>query len=250
MATWFDLTFTGDPTERDFRRVAELAAQGFTSGQLLNDPEDADEEGPATGWHFPSPPPGAPLGQAVTPAQLAMLSPAASTTRPGGVGVELCDPNTGTAAFVEDVRAFLAEQLDRDDMTLDEIAAEVVAIATGASPYMPTDDDQPDDPAWSALHQGPSPTPGQDVTFGPDAQPEDWRDGIYLGDADGQAAVLPRIGGELAAQTYPRRTYGDIYLVVPYTQVRGTYMVCSVPSSTELAAVGRFNAGQLPRQEN
>lgn len=38
MATWFEITFTGDPTEADFKRVAELAADGFTSGQLINEP--------------------------------------------------------------------------------------------------------------------------------------------------------------------------------------------------------------------
>ncbi len=37
-ATWFTITFEGEPTEADFARVAELAAGGFTSGQLINDP--------------------------------------------------------------------------------------------------------------------------------------------------------------------------------------------------------------------
>lgn len=36
MATWFTITFEGEPTEADFARVAELAAEGCTSGQLLN----------------------------------------------------------------------------------------------------------------------------------------------------------------------------------------------------------------------
>jgi hypothetical protein len=36
MATWFEITYTGEPTEADYARVAELAAQGFTSGQLIN----------------------------------------------------------------------------------------------------------------------------------------------------------------------------------------------------------------------
>ncbi len=49
MATWWELTFTGEPTEADFRRVAEMAAQGFTSGQLINEPRAELEEGPATG---------------------------------------------------------------------------------------------------------------------------------------------------------------------------------------------------------
>lgn len=40
MATWFEITYTGEPTEDDYARVAELAAQGFTSGQLINEPED------------------------------------------------------------------------------------------------------------------------------------------------------------------------------------------------------------------
>lgn len=41
MATWFEITYTGEPTEADYARVAELAAQGFTSGQL-NGGEDED----------------------------------------------------------------------------------------------------------------------------------------------------------------------------------------------------------------
>jgi hypothetical protein len=44
MATWFTITFEGEPTESDFARVAELAAQGFTSGQLINEPPDEPEE--------------------------------------------------------------------------------------------------------------------------------------------------------------------------------------------------------------
>jgi hypothetical protein len=46
MATWFTIEFTGEPTEADFRRVSELAAEGYTSGQLIND--DEDEEGSTT----------------------------------------------------------------------------------------------------------------------------------------------------------------------------------------------------------
>lgn len=57
MATWFEITFTGDPTENDFERVAELAAQGFTSGQLISEPGDEETEGPATGY------PAQPLGE-------------------------------------------------------------------------------------------------------------------------------------------------------------------------------------------
>ena len=40
MATWFEIIYTGEATESDYQRVAELAAEGYTSGQLLNDPED------------------------------------------------------------------------------------------------------------------------------------------------------------------------------------------------------------------
>jgi hypothetical protein len=39
MASWFEIIYTGDPTENDYRRVAELAAQGFTEGQLINEDE-------------------------------------------------------------------------------------------------------------------------------------------------------------------------------------------------------------------
>lgn len=40
MATWFEITFTGDPTEADFQHVSDAAALGMTSGQLINDPDD------------------------------------------------------------------------------------------------------------------------------------------------------------------------------------------------------------------
>jgi hypothetical protein len=49
MATWFEITFTGEPTEGDFERVSELAAQGCTIAQLINEPGDELREGPATG---------------------------------------------------------------------------------------------------------------------------------------------------------------------------------------------------------
>jgi len=39
MATGFEITYFGEPTEADWARVAELAAQGYTSGQLVNDDE-------------------------------------------------------------------------------------------------------------------------------------------------------------------------------------------------------------------
>jgi hypothetical protein len=39
MATYWTLTFEGEPTEADFERVSEMTAQGFTSGQLINEPE-------------------------------------------------------------------------------------------------------------------------------------------------------------------------------------------------------------------
>lgn len=42
MATWFEITYTGEPTEADYARVAELAAQGYTSGQLINEEDDED----------------------------------------------------------------------------------------------------------------------------------------------------------------------------------------------------------------
>lgn len=54
MATWWTLTFEGEPTEADFARVAEMTAQGYTSGQLANEPGAELEEGPATGvWAVP-----------------------------------------------------------------------------------------------------------------------------------------------------------------------------------------------------
>jgi hypothetical protein len=53
MATWWEVTFTGEPTENDFARVSEMTAQGFTSGQLINEPGDELAEGPATGYYAP-----------------------------------------------------------------------------------------------------------------------------------------------------------------------------------------------------
>jgi hypothetical protein len=44
MATWFTITYEGEPTEDDYARVSELAAQGFTSGQLINDPVPGSPE--------------------------------------------------------------------------------------------------------------------------------------------------------------------------------------------------------------
>jgi hypothetical protein len=41
MATWFQIEYTGEPTQADRERAAELIAQGYTSGQLRGEP-DAD----------------------------------------------------------------------------------------------------------------------------------------------------------------------------------------------------------------
>jgi hypothetical protein len=49
MATWWELTFTGEPAEGDFEHVAGMVKQGFTSGQLTSEPGGEDREGPATG---------------------------------------------------------------------------------------------------------------------------------------------------------------------------------------------------------
>jgi hypothetical protein len=47
MATWFEITFTGDPTDEDRERAAELIRDGFTSGQLAGtlaeEPGEHDE---------------------------------------------------------------------------------------------------------------------------------------------------------------------------------------------------------------
>jgi hypothetical protein len=40
MATWWEITFTGDPTEDDLEHVAELIREGFTSGQLIERPDE------------------------------------------------------------------------------------------------------------------------------------------------------------------------------------------------------------------
>ena len=40
MATWFKIVYTGEPTEADEQRVSELAAQGYTEGELINDEDE------------------------------------------------------------------------------------------------------------------------------------------------------------------------------------------------------------------
>lgn len=62
MATWWEITFTGEPTEGDFEHVAEMVKEGFTSGQLVNDEDDAMREGPATGYWGPEGGPGKKAG--------------------------------------------------------------------------------------------------------------------------------------------------------------------------------------------
>lgn len=44
-ATWFEVTFTGDPTDEDREHAAELIREGYNSGQLSGLPDDdADDE--------------------------------------------------------------------------------------------------------------------------------------------------------------------------------------------------------------
>jgi hypothetical protein len=50
MATWFVIKFEGKPTEADFARVAELAAQGYTSGKLTNEPGAERAENAASSY--------------------------------------------------------------------------------------------------------------------------------------------------------------------------------------------------------
>lgn len=40
MATWFEIVYTGEPTEDDQARVAEMVVQGYTSGELINDDDE------------------------------------------------------------------------------------------------------------------------------------------------------------------------------------------------------------------
>jgi len=47
MASWWELTFTGEPTAADFERVEDMVAQGFTGGQLADDDTDAPVTGAA-----------------------------------------------------------------------------------------------------------------------------------------------------------------------------------------------------------
>lgn len=49
MATWFEIEFTGEPTDADRERVAELVRDGFTSGQLLSEAVTEDEMPVMTG---------------------------------------------------------------------------------------------------------------------------------------------------------------------------------------------------------
>lgn len=41
MATWWSITFTGEPTDTDLEHVARLIQEGYTSGQLIE--EEIDE---------------------------------------------------------------------------------------------------------------------------------------------------------------------------------------------------------------
>lgn len=43
LATWWQIEFTGDPTEEDLEHVAGLVKEGFTSGQLIEDEAGAGE---------------------------------------------------------------------------------------------------------------------------------------------------------------------------------------------------------------
>jgi hypothetical protein len=43
MASWFEITFTGDPTDADRERAADLIRGCCTEGQLLNEPDEDDE---------------------------------------------------------------------------------------------------------------------------------------------------------------------------------------------------------------
>lgn len=43
MATWFEIIYTGEPTAADYQRVSALAAEGYTSGELINGDEDIEE---------------------------------------------------------------------------------------------------------------------------------------------------------------------------------------------------------------
>jgi hypothetical protein len=105
--------------EADRRNEPEVEWAGRTFGQLT-----ADEKARVTRQA---------AGQLQTELQAA--APAIAQV------LDEADRTDRTAA----VEQFLDEQLDRDDMTLAEIAAEAVAIATGASTYEPVEDE--DDPA-------------------------------------------------------------------------------------------------------
>jgi hypothetical protein len=76
----------------------------------------------------------------------------------GGRSLAACDHPAVPAAVAEAVRQFLDEQLGRDDMTLAEIAAEAVAIATGASTFEPVED-EPTSYEPARLQAGPRPDP-------------------------------------------------------------------------------------------
>ena len=54
MAAWWEITFTGDPTEDDLEHVARAIRQGFTSGQLTEADELASKAGEGYTWLGPS----------------------------------------------------------------------------------------------------------------------------------------------------------------------------------------------------
>lgn len=44
MATWWAIMFTGDPTDEDLEHVTDLIRQGFTSGNLIEEPTATERE--------------------------------------------------------------------------------------------------------------------------------------------------------------------------------------------------------------
>ena len=47
MATWWEITWYGEPTDEDRERAATMIREGFTSGQLVNEPGAELRGGPA-----------------------------------------------------------------------------------------------------------------------------------------------------------------------------------------------------------
>ncbi len=44
MATYFTISFEGEPTESDLQRASQLVSEGYTEGELINDEDESEDD--------------------------------------------------------------------------------------------------------------------------------------------------------------------------------------------------------------